>query len=128
MENQLTELMSKVKIGKELSMFRDEEKGFILPYETKSLVASCKSILLTDELIKQLKDNKIVTEGYEFKKDKIETKKVPSKTKPNTIVDEEIQTYLAWEVKNSLGAEYFNNKEEAIRKADEINDRVNEMS
>lgn len=126
MENQLTELMSKVYINK-VSFFRDTEKGFILPYETKSLLCSCKNILLTDELIKQLKDNKIVTEDYEFKKDKIETKKVPSKTKPNTIVDEKIQTYLAWEVKNALGAEYFNNKEEAMRKAEELNARVSDM-
>jgi len=128
MENQLTTLMSKVGLSKNISFFRDEEKGFVLPYKTESLIASCKSILLTEELIKQLKENKIISEYYEFTKDKIEIKKVPSKTKQNTIVDEEIQTYLAYEVKNQLGAEYFNNKEQAIRKVDEINARINEVS
>lgn len=130
MSNSIEEFMDKIIVkGKDYTIYNDEEKGIIFPLNTINLLARLDYLeldkqqyegALFQKKIEELEYN-IINIKRPVPKNEI-TGKEEDKT---TLVDREIAVRQIWNVSNGAGVfKSFNNKEEAIKFANEINNKV----
>ena len=130
MPNSIEEFMDKIIVkGKDYTIYNDEEKGIIFPLNTINLLARLDYLELDKQQYEGALFQKKIEEGnYDIinikrpvPKNEI-TGKEEDKT---TLVDREIAVRQVWNVSNGAGVyKSFNNKEEAIKFANEINNKV----
>lgn len=130
MQNSLKDFMKKITIiNKDLSLYKDEEKGTLFYINTVHLLTRVDYLELDKKQYEMaIFENKI--EKLEYKE--TNTKKpVPKNliTKREedkyTLVDKEFKAKQVWNVTNSAGMfNSFTNKEEAVKYAEEINEKV----
>lgn len=130
MSNSIEEFMDKIIVkGKDYTIYNDEEKGIIFPLNTINLVARLDYLELDKQQYEGALFQKKIEEGnYDIinikrpvPKNEI-TGKEEDKT---TLVDREIAVRQVWNVSNGAGVfKSFNNKEEAIKYTNEINNKV----
>jgi hypothetical protein len=130
-EKDLDKFWNNVQIfSKELSKYEDNKKGIVAMLPTPQLFVSCdyknwsepqyKQALFNREIAKDLKLNSIKITTQIDKS--VKTKKDKDK---GIIIDEEINGFEAWQVKNGIGiVKTFNNKEDALKLVNEINDKI----
>lgn len=130
MSNSIEEFMDKIIVkGKDYTIYNDEEKGIIFPLNTINLLARLDYLeldkqqyegALFQKKIEEIEYN-IINIKRPVPKNEI-TGKEEDKT---TLVDREIAVRQVWNVSNGAGVfKSFNNKEEAIKYANEINNKV----
>jgi len=130
MSNSIEEFMNKIIVkGKDYTIYNDEEKGIIFPLNTINLLARLDYLeldkqqyegALFQKKIEELEYN-IINIKRPVPKNEI-TGKEEDKT---TLVDREIAVRQVWNVSNGAGVfKSFNNKEEAIKFTNEINNKV----
>ena len=130
MSNSIEEFMNKIIVkGKDYTLYNDEEKGIIFPLNTINLLARLDYLeldkqqyegALFQKKIEELEYN-IINIKRPVPKNEI-TGKDEDKT---TLVDREIAVRQIWNVSNGAGVfKSFNNKEEAIKYTNEINNKV----
>ena len=132
MEKDLCKFMEKVKmINKELSTYRDEEKGIIFPLNTVHLLPRLDYLELDKTEYTNAKFQKKIEDlDYEIgnvkrpvPKNEI-TKKEEDKF---TLVDKEVAVRKIWNISNSVGAyKSFTKKDDAISFFDKLYDEVME--
>lgn len=130
MSNSIEEFMDKIIVkGKDYTIYIDEEKGIIFPLNTINLLARLDYLELDKKQYEGALFQKKIEEGnYDIinikrpvPKNEI-TGKEEDKT---TLVDREIAVRQVWNVSNGAGVfKSFNNKEEAIKFTNEINNKV----
>lgn len=130
MSNSIEEFMDKIIVkGKDYTIYNDEEKGIIFPLNTINLLARLDYLELDKQQYEGALFQKKIEEGnYDIinikrpvPKNEI-TGKEEDKT---TLVDREIAVRQVWNVSNGAGVfKSFNNKEEAIKFTNEINNKV----
>ena len=130
MSNSIEEFMNKIIVkGKDYTIYNDEEKGIIFPLNTINLLARLDYLELDKQQYEGALFQKKIEEGnYDIinikrpvPKNEI-TGKEEDKT---TLVDREIAVRQIWNVSNGTGVfKSFNNKEEAIKFINEINNKV----
>lgn len=130
MSNSIEEFMDKIIVkGKDYTIYNDEEKGIIFPLNTINLLARLDYLELDKQQYEGALFQKKIEEGnYDIinikrpvPKNEI-TGKEEDKT---TLVDREIAVRQIWNVSNGTGVfKSFNNKEEAIKFTNEINNKV----
>ena len=130
MSNSIEEFMDKIIVkGKDYTIYNDEEKGIIFPLNTINLLARLDYLELDKQQYEGALFQKKIEEGnYDIinikrpvPKNEI-TGKEEDKT---TLVDREIAVRQVWNVSNGAGVfKSFNNKEEAIKYTNEINNKV----
>lgn len=132
MEKDLKKFNENLEIKKDVSVYEDE-KGNLLYIPTLQLVCSCEYTELEEAKIKIAKFNGEIKNESEFNKIKT-TKKVDKFTETKkekdrgTIIDKEVEAYQVWFVRNGLKlAQSYNNKEEALAYAKEINNKILEI-
>ena len=129
-EERLEEYMEKVEIkSKELSQYYDEKKGLLYPLPTASLLCRVDYLELTKEELEKAKFE-LQVEKKEYKMYDC-TKIVPKyeitkvEADKNKLIDKQVKATHIWNVKNQTGIfTTFENKEEAVKLAKEINDKV----
>lgn len=132
MEKDLKKFNENLEIKKDVSVYEDE-KGNLLYIPTLQLVCSCEYTELEEAKIKIAKFNGEIKDENEFNKIKT-TKKVDKFTETKkekdrgTIIDKEVDAYQVWFVRNGLKlVQAYNDKEEALAYAKEINDKILEI-
>lgn len=130
MSNSIEEFMDKIIVkGKDYTIYNDEEKGIIFPLNTINILARLDYLELDKQQYEGALFQKKIEEGnYDIinikrpvPKNEI-TGKEEDKT---TLVDREIAVRQVWNVSNGAGVfKSFNNKEEAIKFTNEINNKV----
>lgn len=132
MEKDLKKFNKNLEIKKDVSVYEDE-KGNLLYIPTLQLVCSCEYTELEEAKIKIAKFNGEIKDESEFNKIKT-TKKVDKFTETKkekdrgTIIDKEVEAYQVWFVRNGLKlVQSYNNKEEALAYAKEINNKILEI-
>lgn len=132
MEKDLKKFNENLEIKKDVSVYEDE-KGNLLYIPTLQLICSCEYTELEEAKIKIAKFNGEIKNENEFNKIKT-TKKVDKFTETKkekdrgTIIDKEVEAYQIWFVRNGLKlVQSYNNKEEALAYAKEINNKILEI-
>ena len=126
----LDEFMEKVEIlGKEFSIYTDEEKGVSFPLNTVHLLTRVDMLELTKEEYQVAKFQKKIDDlDYEIKNVKraVPKNEITKKDEDKyTITEKEVAVRKIWNVSNTAGAfKSYNNKEEAMKKSKEINEKV----
>lgn len=126
----LDEFMEKVEIlGKEFSIYTDEEKGVSFPLNTVHLLTRVDMLELTKEEYQVAKFQKKIDDlDYEIKNVKraVPKNEITKKDEDKyTITEKEVAVRKIWNVSNTAGAfKSFTNKEEAMKKSKEINEKV----
>lgn len=130
MQYSLEEFMNNIEImNKDLSLFKDNEKGIMFFINTVNLLTRVDymeldkkqyEVAVFGKKIEKLEYNEITT-----------TKPVPKNeiTKRDedkyTLVDKEFTAKQVWNVSNNAGVfKSFTNKDEAIKYAEEINNKI----
>lgn len=128
MNKDLKEFMEHLEIREAISKYKDD-KGNIMYVPTSNLFVSCSYLTPTEEEYKQALFNGTVQKN-DYKKIKIK-KPVPKnvitgKDKDKyTIVEQDKEAYEIWVVANNLGfMSSFNNKEEAIKFVEDIEEKI----
>lgn len=126
----LDEFMKKVEIlGKEFSIYKDEEKGVSFPLNTVHLLTRVDMLELAKEEYQVAKFQKKI-DDLDYKIENIKravpkneiTKKDEDKY---TIVEKEVAVRKIWNVSNTAGAfKSFTDKEEAMEYSKKINKEV----
>lgn len=126
----LDEFMEKVEIlGKEFSIYTDEEKGVAFPLNTVHLLTRVEMLELAKEEYQVAKFQKKI-DDLDYKIENIKravpkneiTKKDEDKY---TIVEKEVAVRKIWNVSNTAGAfKSFTDKEEAMEYSKKINKEV----
>ena len=131
MEN-INEFMEKVKIiNKDVAEYKDDEKGIQYIVPTSYLFARCDYLELTNDELKKERFNKTI-EYSDIKFNYIETTREMSKYEKTkneadrfTIIDGKVKVNQVWLVSNGLKFhKSFNNKEDALKVVEEINNKV----
>lgn len=126
----LDEFMEKVEIlGKEFSIYTDEEKGVSFPLNTVHLLTRVDMLELTKEEYTSAKFQKKIDDlDYEITNVKraVPKNEITKKDEDKyTIVEKEVAVRKIWNVSNTAGAfKSYSNKEEAMKKSKEINEKV----
>lgn len=126
----LDEFMEKVEIlGKEFSIYTDEEKGVSFPLNTVHLLTRVDMLELTKEEYTSAKFQKKIDDlDYEITNVKraVPKNEITKKDEDKyTITEKEVAVRKIWNVSNTAGAfKSYNNKEEAMKKSKEINEKV----
>lgn len=128
----LTKYMKKIKLDAKICFYKDEEKGIIYPLTPQHLLARIDYMELDkNELAKSIFEQKIDNKEYKMYDC---TKPVPkyniTKNKEDmyTITDMKIKATHIWNVTNQAGIhETFENKEDAIKLCNEINEKIYEI-
>lgn len=130
MEKDLCKLMESINIfNKEFSEYEDKEKGVKFPFNTVNLLTRVDLLELTKEEYQVAKFQQKI-EDLDYKIENIKravpkneiTKKDEDKF---TITEKEVAVRKIWNVSNTLGAfKSFTNKEDAMKRSKEINERV----
>lgn len=126
----LDEFMKNVEIlGKEFSMYVDDEKGVSFPLNTVHLLTRVDMLELTKEEYQVAKFQKKI-DDLDYKIENIKravpkneiTKKDEDKY---TITEKEVAVRKIWNVSNTAGAfKSFTNKDDALKASKEINTKV----
>jgi hypothetical protein len=125
----LTEYMKKIEINKEVCFYKDLEKGVIYPLTPKHLLASVEYLELDkNEVKKRIFEKKIDNKDYKmYDCEKTVPKSDITKKKEDMFIWTKM-TYKGthiWNVVNQTGIhETFENKEDAIKLCEEINNKV----
>lgn len=132
MEKDLCKFMEKVKmINKELSTYRDEEKGIIFPLNTVHLLPRLDYLELDKVEYTNAKFQKKI-EDLDYKIGNVKrpvpkneiTKKEEDKY---TLIDKEVAVRKVWNISNSVGAyKSFTKKDDAIAFFNKLYDEVME--
>lgn len=130
MEKDLIKFMENVNIlNKDFSEYKENEKGFYFVIGTAQLLCSCEYIELDEVQFKQALFNQAVENG-EYNKITVK-RQVPKDTvtknpkDADIIVDKDVEVSQIWIVRNQLKlAKSFNKKEEAVKYAEEVNQKV----
>ena len=126
----LDEFMKNVEIlGKEFSVYTDEEKGVIFPLNTVHLLTRVDMLELSKEEYQVAKFQKKI-DDLDYKIENI--KKAVPKNEINgkdedkfTITEKEVAVRKIWNVSNTAGAfKSFTDKEEAMEYSKKINKEV----
>lgn len=126
----LDEFMEKVEIlGKEFSIYTDEEKGVSFPLNTVHLLTRVDMLELAKEEYQVAKFQKKIDDlDYEITNVKraVPKNEITKKDEDKyTIVEKEVAVRKIWNVSNTAGAfKSYSNKEEAMKKSKEINEKV----
>lgn len=126
----LDEFMEKVEIlGKEFSMYVDDEKGVSFPLNTVHLLTRVDRLELAEEEYQVAKFQKKI-DDLDFKRGVIK-KAVPKNEITGkdedkfTITEKEVAVRKIWNVSNTAGAfKSFTNKDDALKASKEINTKV----
>lgn len=131
-EERLDKYMEKVSIkNKDISEYRDEEKGLIYPLSTATLLVRVDYLELTKEELEKAKfEQKIEKKDYKmYDCERLVPKSVVTKRKEDqyTITTSKIKATHIYNVKNQAGIHStFEDKEEAIKLCDSINKKIYE--
>lgn len=130
MKDNIIEFMNKTEmLSKEISIYKDEEKGIIFPLNTVNLLARVDYLELDKQEYTVAKfQNKIEDLSYTIEeierpvpKNEI-TKKEEDKF---TITTKKVSVRKVWNVSNGAGIiKSFTKKEDAIKLVEEINNKV----
>lgn len=130
MKDNIIEFMNKVEmLSKEISIYKDEEKGIIFPLNTVNLLARVDYLELDKQEYTVAKfQNKIEDLSYTIEeierpvpKNEI-TKKEEDKF---TITNKKVSVRKVWNATNGAGViKSFTKKEDAIKLVEEINNKV----
>lgn len=129
-EERLPEYMEKITIkGKELSEYCDKEKGLMYPLPTASLLCRVDYLELTKEELDKAKfEMQVEKKDYKmYDCTKVVPKYTVTKVEAdkNTLIDKKVKATHIWNVKNQTGIfSTFEDKEEAMKLANEINEKV----
>lgn len=130
MSNSIEEFMDKIIVkGKDYTIYNDEEKGIIFPLNTINLLARLDYLELDKQQYEGALFQKKIEEGnYDIINIKrpVPKNEITGKDEDKTtLVDREIAVRQVWNVSNGAGVfKSFNNKEEAIKYTNEINNKV----
>lgn len=126
----LDEFMEKVEIlGKEFSMYVDDEKGVSFPLNTVHLLTRVDMLELSKEEYQVAKFQKKVDDlDYKIEniKKAVPKNEITGKDEDKfTITEKEVAVRKIWNVSNTAGAfKSFTNKEDALKSSKEINVKV----
>lgn len=126
----LDEFMEKVEIlGKEFSIYTDEEKGVSFPLNTVHLLTRVDMLELTKEEYTSAKFQKKIDDlDYEITNVKraVPKNEITKKDEDKyTITEKEVAVRKVWNVSNTAGAfKSFTNKDDALKASKEINTKV----
>lgn len=126
----LDEFMENVEIlGKEFSIYTDEEKGVSFPLNTVHLLTRVDMLELSKEEYQVAKFQKKIDDlDYKIEniKKAVPKNEITGKDEDKfTITEKEVAVRKIWNVSNSAGAfKSYTNKKEAMKKAKEINEKV----
>lgn len=130
-EENLKEFMSKVDIkSKEVSIYKNEEKGLLYPLGTNALLCRVDYLELTKEELEKAKfEQQVDKKDYKmYDCVKIVPKYEITKIEADRLklVDKKVKATHIYNVKNQLGIHTtLEDKDEAFKLATEINERVN---
>lgn len=130
MEKDLCKFMDNIEIlGKEFAIYTDNEKGVTFPLNTVHLLVKAEAMELSKQEYTIAKfQQKIEDLDYEIEtiKRPVPKSEITGKDEDKyTIVDKDVAVRKVWNVSNSAGAfESFVTKEDALKKAKEINDKI----
>lgn len=126
----LDEFMEKVEIlGKEFSMYVDDEKGVSFPLNTVHLLTRVDMLELSKEEYQVAKFQKKVDDlDYKIEniKKAVPKNEITGKDEDKfTITEKEVAVRKIWNVSNTAGAfKSFTNKDDALKVSKEINTKV----
>lgn len=123
-EERLEDYMKNVTIkGKELSEYYNEKTGLLYPLPTASLLCRVDYLELTKEELEKAKfEMQVEKKDYQMYDC---VRPMPDKKIKNHIINGNIKATHIWNVKNQTGIfTTFENKEDAVKLAREINDKV----
>ena len=128
----LTEYMKKIELKKEICFYRDEEKGIIYPLTPQHLLVRVEYMELDkNEVEKSIFEQKIDKKEYTmYDCTKPASKYQITKDKKDMYIltDMKFKGTHIWNVINQAGIhETFENKEDAIKLCNEINEKVYEI-
>lgn len=130
MERNLDEFMKYITIiDKDFSIYKDEEKGVVFPYNTVGLLVKSDYIELDED---KLKAGKFQQKIDDLEYNKIKVKRAIPKNEITgndedkyTITEKEVDVYQVWNVSNSIGIyKSFTNKEDAMKMVEDINSNI----
>lgn len=131
MEKELDLFMNNVKIiNKDFAIYKDDEKGVVVPLNTIRLLGTLEYLELEkpqyDVAVFQQKiDSKLEYNIIKTSKPVPKNEVTGKDEDKNTIVEKECAVRQVWNVSNVYGAfKSFNNKDEAIKYVQEINDKI----
>lgn len=126
----LDEFMEKVEIlGKEFSMYVDDEKGVSFPLNTVHLLTRVDMLELAKEEYQVAKFQKKIDDlDYKIENIKraVPKNEITGKDEDKyTITEKEVAVRKVWNVSNTAGAfKSFTNKDDALKASKEINTKV----
>lgn len=126
----LDEFMEKVEIlGKEFSMYVDDEKGVSFPLNTVHLLTRVDMLELSKEEYQVAKFQKKIDDlDYKIEniKKAVPKNEITGKEEDKfTITEKEVAVRKVWNVSNTAGAfKSFTNKDDALKVSKEINEEV----
>lgn len=126
----LDEFMEKVEIlGKEFSIYTDEEKGVAFPLNTVHLLTRVDMLELSKEEYQVAKFQKKIDDlDYKIEniKKAVPKNEITGKDEDKfTITEKEVAVRKIWNVSNTAGAfKSFTNKDDALKVSKEINEKV----
>lgn len=127
----LTEYMKKIELGK-VCFYKDEEKGIIYPLTPQHLLARIDYMELDkgglEKAIFEQKIDKKEYKMYDCTKPTSKYQITKDKKDMYTLTDMNFKGTHIWNVSNQVGIhETFENKEDAIKLCNEINEKVYEI-
>ena len=129
-EERLTEFMEKVDIKcKDIALYTNKEKGIMYPLSLAGLLTKVDYLELTKEELEKAKfEQKIEKKDYKmYDCEKIVSKYEITKVEADrfTLTTKKIKATHIWNVSNQLGIySAFENKEDAFKLCEEINNKV----
>lgn len=126
----LDEFMKNIEIlGKEFSIYTDEEKGIMFPLNTVHLLTRVDMLELSKEEYQAAKFQKKIDDlDYKIEniKKAVPKNEITGKDEDKfTITEKEVAVRKIWNVSNTAGAfKSFTNKDEAMKTSKEINEKV----
>lgn len=126
----LDEFMKNIEIlGKEFSIYTDEEKGIMFPLNTVHLLTRVDMLELSKEEYQAAKFQKKIDDlDYKIEniKKAVPKNEITGKDEDKfTITEKEVAVRKIWNVSNTAGSfKSFTNKDEAMKTSKEINEKV----
>lgn len=126
----LDEFMKDIEIlGKEFSVYTDEEKGVMFPLNTVHLLTRVDMLELSKEEYQVAKFQKKIDDlDYKIEniKKAVPKNEITGKEEDKfTITEKEVAVRKIWNVSNTAGAfKSFTNKDDALKASKEINTKV----
>lgn len=138
MQENIIDFMKKVSIiDKNLSQYKDEEKGISFYINTVNLLTRVDYLEVGTEKSAKLKVSEYEKLRFEKKIEDLDYKKITKKDirikseitgrkeDSTTLIEEEVPAVAIWNVSNSVGVyKSFASKEEALKFSDEVNEET----